>query len=361
MRLDKICISRSATKVSAIILVLFLSVTTCNATPHKPATHTVTFACFPLAVPVSVLSETLRHDRILERNLKQQGIKIVFQPFARGNETMALIRNNSIDAVAFGDMPTIEATVTGKMQIIGLAKHGYSSIIGPKGAQMRDLRHKRVGNATASTGHYALLQALNSAGIHENDVTIVPMNLNEMQSALVDGKIDAFAAWEPVPTATLQAHPNSYGVLHRQVSLVYFLLSQQLIETRPEAAKEVSAALVRAIRWLRKNNSNLAKASEWAQNGITAYAGKPADISIEEISRITRNELLDMPRIPQLPLNESNKNSLLSKEFAFMKHLNKLPATASWQQVNQSIHRELMEEILKKPARYEINRFDYAP
>lgn len=330
------------------------------AAQQTHAAQAVTFAYFPLAVPVSVLGETIRRDRILERNLKQMGIQLTFQPFARGNETMELIRANKIDAVAFGDMPTIEACVVGRMQIVGLAKHGYSAIVGPKGLQIRDLRKKRIGNATASTGHHALLQALAGAGINENDVTIVPMNLHEMQPALADGRIDAFAAWEPIPTATLQAYPNRFAILHRQVSLVYFLVSDQLVVKAPGAAKELTAALIRATRWLKKSNRHLTIAATWARNGMASFSGRPAEISTEEIIRITRSELLDIPGVPQLPLSETSGETLLAKEFSFMKRLGKLPANASWERVNLSFHRELMVDLLKHQSEYALNRFEYA-
>lgn len=359
MLLDTFNRTRSFSLIALLILLSFA--TGASARSSRPDHHTVRFASFPLAVPVSVLTQTIAHDRILEQNLRKHGMQIVFIPFAHGNDAMEQIRNHGVDAVAFGDMPTIEAVVTGKMRIVGLAKHGHATIIGPKGSTIRDLRKKRIGNATASTGHYALLQALNSAGISESEVTIVPMNLNEMQNALVSGRIDAFSAWEPVPTLTLKAHPHSYGMLHRQVSRVYFLQSEQLLETNPEAANQISAAVVRAIRWLKKSRANLHQASEWTRSGMSSYTGRQTEVTVDEIARITTAEMLEVSGIPQLPMNESSKDSLLSKEFEFMKKLNKLTHNSTWNQVNQSIHREQLAAILKNPVRYEINRFDYAP
>ena len=327
----------------------------------QPPPYTATFAYFPLAVPVSVLGETLKRDRILERNLRRLGVQLRFQPFARGQEAMSLIRANRVDAVAFGDMPTIEACVTGRMQIVGLAKQGYSSIVAPKGTRLNDLKKKRIGNATASTGHYALLQALGSIGMSEHDLTIMPLNLHEMQPALEQGQIDAFAAWEPIPSATLQANPGRFTVLHRQVSLVYFLLSQQLLDKHPEAGAELTAALIRSIRWMKKSERNLETAANWSRNGMSTFIGKTAEVSLQEIKRITTEELLDIPGIPQLPGTDSGSETLLAKEFSFMQRQHKLPPNAGWEQVRKSFNRKLMVDILKQPASFALNRFEYAP
>jgi len=351
------------TLIVLLLLALLLPVDICQAqtVSKRPATQELIFAYFPMAVPASVLGETIKRDRLLERNFRRHGVKLTFRPFNRGNETMGLIKNNQIAAVAFGDMPTIEACVIGKMLIVGQAKHGYSIIVGPKGSHMRDLRTKRIGNATGSTGHYALLQALASADIPEHHVTIVPMQLHEMQPAIAAGKIDAFAAWEPIPSATLQAYPNRFDMLHRQVSLMYILVSQQLAESRPEAANELAAAFIRALRWLRQSSTHVTTASKWAQQGMVAFSGKPSTISIDEIARITRSEMLDIIGLPQLPLKDSNGALLLSREFDFMQKHGWVPSTARWEQVQQSFKRELMVQLLKKPAKYGLNRFDYAP
>lgn len=352
----------TVTRCCCALTILLMTVsTTVWAGPADRQAEELIFAYFPMAVPASVLGEAIKRDRILERNLARHGIRLAFKPFNRGNETMELIKKNQVAAVAFGDMPTIEACVIGRMLIVGQAKHGYSLIVGPKGAHVRDLRNKRIGNAPGSTGHYALLQALASANIPEQSVTIVPMQLHEMQSALVAGKIDAFAAWEPIPSATLQAYPNRFDILHRQVSLMYILISQRLAESTPEAANELTAAFIRAFRWLRQSATHLRTASHWAQQGMAAFSGKPATVSIEEIARITRSEMLDIIGIPQLPHRDSSGALLLSQEFDFMQKNGLLPTTARWEQVQQSFRRDLMAEILKKPVKYGLNRFDYAP
>ncbi len=333
------------------------------ATSGSPAKHQLTeltFAYFPLAVPISVLGETMRRDRILNKNLARFGFKLHFKPFAKGNDVQPLIRNGSIAAVSFADMPTIEAASTSDMLILGLIKQSYSAVVAPAGTQTRSLRGKRIGNAFGSTSHYALLQALSSVGLEEKDVTLVPMETSQMLDALENGTIDAFAAWEPTPAAALKKYPGWYTQINRQVSYSFFLLSGDLARTRPEVAREISAALVRAINWLKESNSNLMVASRWALHLMKDFTGKSSALNDRDIAGITRNDLLDIAGAPAIPKNFSHKGSLLFKEFDFLVQLGELPPNASRQRLEKSFSSSLLNDVISAPARYALKRYDYA-
>lgn len=323
--------------------------------------HEATFAYFPSAVPISVLAETMRRDRILHKNLSKLGITLSFHPFAKGNDVLPLIRERRIAAVSVADMPAIEAAITGDMLIIGLAKQSYSSIVAPISTQVRELRKKRIGNAHGSTSHYALLQALASAGLTERDVTLVPMAVGDMPEALALGRIDAFAAWEPIPTVALKKYPGRFAQIGRQTSYSFFLISNDLNRSHPDAAREITAGLIRAIRWLKKSESNLLKASHWALVGAQNFAGRLASLNEQDIARITHSDLLDLPGTPIIPSTLTSERSLLLKEFDFLKQIGKLPASTGRDRLMTSFRAELISEIVGLPSKYDLNRFDYAP
>jgi len=325
----------------------------------QPPTE-LTYAYFPLAVPISVLGETMKRDLILKRNLAKQGFHLSFKPFAKGNDIQPLIREGQISAVSFADLPTIEAASTSDMLILGFVKQSYSAVVAPQGTQVRDLRHKRIGNAYGSTSHYALLQTLSSVGLDERDVTLVPMETSQMLEALENNRIAAFAAWEPTPAAALKKHPGRFVQISRQTSYAFFMLSGTLASTHPEAAREITAALVRAIHWLKESNANLLTASRWAQAGALAFTGKPFPLADTDIARITRTDLLDVASAPVIPKGITGSNSLLIKEYDFLRKIGKLPAGASRQRLEQSFSSNLLHELLAAPARYGLNRYNYA-
>lgn len=349
-----------------IRLLLFLSLLlalpirgTAAPRPAQTGQTELTFAYFPLAVPISVLGETMQRDRILQRNLARQGVKLAFKPFAKGNDVIPLVREGRLAGVSVSDMPAIEAVIAGDMRILGFTKQSYSAIVAPRGTQFRNLRAGRIGNAYGSTSHYALLQALAAAGMSERDVILVPMNANDMLDALEAGKIDAFAAWEPVPADALLRYPGKYAQISRQTSYAFFLLSDSLIRSRPETAREITAALVRAIRWLKKREANLLTACRWVLSGVQAFTGRPSPLNEQAIAKITHDDLLDVPGAPSIPAQLAAEGSLLLKEFEFLKKIGKLPADASRERITQSFDARMMKEVINQPARYALNRFEY--
>lgn len=346
-----------------VLLVLSLSPAGAEAASDRrdpSRKKTVNFVYFPMAVPVAVLGETVKRDRVLQRALERAGCGIRFTTLPKGIEILPLVRNNEVDATIISDMPGIEATTIGDGLIAGTVKRSFSSVVARNQTLLGNLRRKKIGNVFGSTSHYALLQALAAANLTESDVSIVEMELTRMPDALAEGKIDAFAAWEPVPTAAMKKYPGRFAVIHRQVSLGFFLLSERLLRENPAAADAVSASLIRAVRWLKKGK-NLEKASSWALAGMTSFSGKPSPLSVFDIADITRSDLLEVPAAPMIAAAEKEGGGALSRAFDFLEAIGKLPPQASREKFLQRIRPDLLPRLLADRTRYRLNTFDYAP
>lgn len=320
----------------------------------------LTVAYFPMAVPVAVLGETMKRDRVLQKALAREGCRVEFRKMSKGTDALLLIRQNQLDAVMFSDMPAIEAATLDGMLIAGTVKRSYASVVARNGIVLESLRRKKIANIFGSTSHYALLQALGSARLSEKDVTLVPTEVNQMAEALANGKIDAFAAWEPVPTAALKEYPGQFNVIHRQVSLSFFLMDQKLVDEHPAVADALGSALIRSVRWMKKE-SNLAAASRWAIDGMREFSGSASSLSAADISRITRTDLLNVPAAPLISLAEKDSTSALGREFQFLKSIGKLPPHASNELFQKNIRPDLLQRLMAKPRYHQLSRFDYAP
>lgn len=343
------------------ILLASLAATASAESPPARQLKELTFAYFPMAVPVAPLGEVMQRDLILQGNLAKQGFKIRFLPLAKGKDAVALIRQRQLDGVNFSDLPTIETIATGEMQVLGFVKQSFSAVVAPSATQVKDLRKKRIGTVPGSTSHYALLHALQSAGIKEQEVTLVTMEAIDLIDAMATGKVDAVAGWEPTPTAILGKYPGRFSLIHRQVSNSYFLLSNDLLHQQPTAAREIAAALLRAIRWLKKSNANLTTASNWTLQSMARLTGKPPQLTAREIAQITINDLLSVPGAPLLPATEGSEHSPLARLFQFMKSQGQLPATAHWNTAHANINHALLKEISAQPVKYRLQVFSYAP
>lgn len=349
--------------IALLLLVLLLPANICQAqSAAKGAAPTeLVFAYFPMAVPVAPLGEVLRRDQILKNRLAKQGVTIRFMALNKGKEAVELLRQHKLDAVSFSDLPLIESMAQADIQVLGIVKQSFSAVVAPRGTQVRELRRKRIGTVPGSTSHYALLQALQAADIKEQDVTLVAMEAVELPDALAKGRVDAVAAWEPTPTVIMTNHPDRFSLIHRQSSYSYFVLSSRLLEKQTAAARELSAALVRAVRWLKKSPVNLDKASQWTLEGVTSLTGKPPRLTAAEVAKITNSDLLAIPGAPLLPAGEGKNGSPLNRTFLFMQQQGQVPANLSWQTISNRMHPATLREVSADPSRYMLNQFSYAP
>lgn len=311
----------------------------------------------PLGVPSGVLSSIMRRDRILLEKLKGMGNPLLTYPFQRGADMLPALADGRLDAALLGDMPTLLAAASGNVLIIGLVKQSPTAIVARGGAQVGTLAGKRIAYVEASSAHQTLLQGLSSAGLSEKDVKLVPMRVDEMPSALARGEIEAFAAWEPAPSIAL-AQSDINRIVFRGSSTDYFVISPEAARRLPQAVNVLVAAYVRAIEWLRLSQRNQEKAAQWVKDDAEAFSGKKSDISPAQIARITRRELLNIPSAPRIIVNPRAQPPLKGA-FDFLKGLGKLPADASWANVESAMDNDILADILADTRHFETGRFDY--
>ena len=312
-----------------------------------------------LATPMSVLGEVMRRDRILMRAAEQQKIEFRFHPFEKGVDSLPPLLVGQLDGAMPTDVVALEAIGNSDLILLGYVRQSFSTVVGPRGATIADLKGKRIGNAKGTSGHSTLLQGLAGAGLSESDVTLVQMNVRDMTEALTTGKIDAFAAWEPTPSTVLRTYPNRFSSLHKQISPAYLVVSRKLGQDNPEAVRLLAASLHRAVRWMQKSRSNLTTASAWTIEAMFRFTKVRQEITEKEIAALTRADLLDIAGAPLIPANESENNSGLWRTFQFFKKSGKLPADLSWQKVQSSFDREHTPAVIANAKRYKLDEFDY--
>jgi NitT/TauT family transport system substrate-binding protein len=313
----------------------------------------------PLGYPTGVLGAVLRRDRIFRAELGRLGIGFSALPFRRGPDMVPYLGGGRLEAGLLGDMPTLAAALREPVWVVGLAKQTFTSVVSREAAQMAALRGQRVGYAEGSSAHYALLQGLTSAGLSEKDVELVPMGVDEMPDALAQGRIAAFAAWEPAPAVALE-RSVAHRVVFRSPSSDFLVVSRSFEARHPEAVRHLAAALARAVAWLRQNNANLERAVRWTLADGEQLSGRPGGLGMQQAIRIVRRELLDVPSAPKVPASAEGE-SPLQGQFRFLQQIGKIPSTAAWDRVAGAFAYRGLEEALAAPERYRIGVFDYDP
>lgn len=318
----------------------------------------VDFGTQPLAVPIGVISEVMQHDQILKKALAERGWEFRSHGFLKGSDANFFFQRSDLDLAVAGDWPTITFAAHHDIVVVGLAKQGFSSIVSKNVSRLKDLKGKRIGAALGTTSHYGLLVALESVGLKETDVTLIPLENNEVGEALAQGRVDAFAAWEPTVSNTLRMHPEC-KVVQRFLNNSYLYFSRNFLKTNPEIAELLMAAYVRALRWMRQSDTNLMQAVGWNLAAGERLLGKPTGLSPQDIAKTTADDMLKIVQSPAVPRQDLVENGSIRRIFTFLQRQGKIPANVAWERIAASFDRTLIDKILADPKKYHLLEYDY--
>lgn len=316
------------------------------------------FGTQPLAVPIGVISEVIQHDRILKKTLAERGWDFRSHGFLKGTDVNFFFQRGDLDLAVAGDWPTIAFAANHDILVVGLAKQGFSAIVSKNVSRLEDLKGKRVGVALGTTAHYGLLVALESVKLKETDVTLIPLENNEVGEALAQGRVDAFTAWEPIVSNTLRMHPE-FKVMQRFLNNSYLYFSKDFLKTNPEVAELLVAAYVRALRWMRQNDANLMQAVGWNLASGERLLGKPTGLSPQDVARTTVDDILKIARSPSVPRQDLTENGSIRRIFAFLQKQGKIQADIPWEKIAASFDRTLLDKVLADPKKYQLFEYNY--
>lgn len=324
-----------------------------------PVENVINFGIQPFNTPAGQITETMKRDLILRDALAEIGMEIRFYEFLQDDEINFFLKQGKLHAGVGGDLPAIIAAATFGVVIPSLIQHGFTSIVAGHSMRLRELKGKRVGYAFGSHDYYALVKALESDGLSEKDVNLIPVKAFRMPEALSKGAIDAFAACEPIPTITVMNYRGS-TVIHRILSSGYLYFSHSFSEKHPKAMHQIVAAEIRALRWLRKDRENLLEASRWALMATEKLSGHDAGISVEQNAYLAMEDLLGLTSVPFIPINDLAPNGSLPRQHEFLRAKEKIPSSSEWDTIQGSFDRQIINDLLLNQKKYHLDEFKYS-
>jgi len=318
----------------------------------------IVLASQPLGILHSVLPEVMRRDRILKRILQSNQLELRIFPFFNGPDINHYMRQGNIDMAMAGDFPTLSIASTTNVQVIAFVKRDKASIVSHnKYSTLHELVGKRVASPAGTSSHLGLLVVLEAAGLQETDVKMVPMDISLLTSALVKRDIDAFAGWEPIPTAAISEN-RELKIISQFLNTDFFYWTGDFARQKPEISLHFLTAYVRAINWLNENDGNLTLGAKWSISGTTSFLGKKSTLSFPQFKRQIRQNL-KLIGSGAIPPDEFTKGSYLNRAFNLLKKKNLLPIDSQWKKVENSLKSSLVNEVLTNPRKYKVKEFDY--
>ncbi len=313
----------------------------------------------PMAYPLAFVSATMQRDLLLRDDLRKLGVELRVHPFRKGNDMVKLFGQGKLEWAFLGDMPTVNTLVWTPTVVVGLGKRNFSSVVSRTAPQIDALRGKRIAYSPGSSSHLVLMRGLKSAGIAESAVTLVAMEPGQMPQALESGAVDAFSAWEPTPTISLQRNAANRPIF-RGMSTDWVVASEPFVRTHAPVALALTAAYARAVLWMRAANANLERAASWVLSDGEAFTGEARSITVAKAMDIARKDLLDVPGAPAVPAKVDGVPPL-TREFEFLQDLGRLPPEAKASQVTQALAYDALRQVQAAPKVHRVHQFSYEP
>lgn len=326
--------------------------------PFGKSDEVIDFATQPLAVPTGVVAELLQRDRVLAAELESQGLELRFHSFFSGTDINYFLKRGDLDVAVSGDMPTLQAAAEYDIIISAIVKQNFTCMVADDFLLLQDIKGKRIGCPLGTSAHYSLLKALDYVQLDEKDIIIKPMDIDRLPEALAKGEIDAFVAWEPVPTIALTRYPH-FKIIYRNLSTSFLVFSKKLYERHPRAVYLINAALVRGMRWMCLSEENLLQAAQWSIAVADRFSGKKIQLSLPQMAQILVGGLLSITDSPLIPLSILRQGGNLEETFLFLKNLDKIPDHITWEKIYQTFDQQIIKTIISQPLQYKLDLFDY--
>jgi sulfonate transport system substrate-binding protein len=228
-----------------LLLMAALVLAACQST-DKPAAIRLDYATYN---PVGLL---LKDKGYLEEALAKDGIKVEWTTSLGSNKALEFLSSSSVDFGSTAGAAALLAKANGNpiRAVYVYSKPEWTALVTRKDtgiASIADLKGKKVAVTRGTDPFVFLLRALDSAGLSERDIELVPLQHPDGKAALERGDVDAWAGLDPLmATSELQNGTqlffrkpdwNTYGVLN---------VREEFATRYPEHVKTVLAAYEQA-------------------------------------------------------------------------------------------------------------------
>lgn len=138
-----------------------------------------------------------------------------------------------------------------------------------------DLRGKTVATELGAVDHFLLLLALDRAGMKESDINFVNMSVNDAAPALIAGRLDAVAVWQPFLSQITTSGQGKVLFDSKQAPGMIpdlLVVKSELAQRRPEDVKKILRAWYKALDYWQQNPDDaIAIMARWAETTVAEY------------------------------------------------------------------------------------------
>ena len=194
-----------------------------------------------------------------------QDIRLV--EYSTATRVIKAFRNSAIHAAALTLDEILllhEREVEVKIILICDISQGGDAILARPGfPTLKKLKGRRIGVEHTALGAYVLTRAMQLSGMFKKDVKIIPLEVDEHESAYLKGEVDAVVTFEPVKSRLLDAGARLIFD-SRQISgeiVDALIVSPEVLRDRRPQLKKLLSGWFRTLRYMNENPKAAAKMS----------------------------------------------------------------------------------------------------
>ena len=209
----------------------------------------------------------LKTKKNLDERLKAEGVSVEWLLFPAGPQLLEAMNAGSIDFGHTGEAPPIFAQAAGAPLVYAANEPPNpkgEAIIVLKDSQIKDvagLKGKTVAFNKGSNVHYLLVEALKAGGLQYSDIKPAFLPPADARAAFEQGKVDAWAIWDPFYTAAKRA--TGARILKDGEGLVanreFYLATKTFAEQQPDRLKAILEEIQKIDDWAVSQPTEVAK------------------------------------------------------------------------------------------------------
>ena len=202
----------------------------------------------------------------------EEGFNVRLVEFADGPTIIAAMENGSIDMGYIGP-GAHKLCINGRAKIFMLSQIGNAdAVLVRKSSGINtyaDLKGKKVGYSSGTSSEMILQYALEEAGLTMKDIQAYEMEVSSLVSAMIQGSIDACAAWSPSTGVIIKACDGDVYSLcsnstfaHRSVSPASWIVTSDYYAKNADVVLRFTRALYKAMDYA-SNPDNFEQVAKW--------------------------------------------------------------------------------------------------
>lgn len=312
----------------------------------------------PLSFPSGTVPTVMMHDQWLKKQLADRGVIMKFHPFFDGNEANSFLFSGQVEMLWAGDMPTINAAARSSIVVTAQVKNAFTSVVARNLNTVEQLKGRRIGYAHGSTAHQVLLHGLQLYHVDEKEVQLVRLPVNRLIGALQEGSIDAFTAWEPIPTLAMEKIKDM-TVLYRAMTQSYLYFAKSFADAYPDLLKMLTAANLRAVRWLGQTQENMRQGCRWHIALAEDLIEESYPVTVAQCVAIVQRDLIDPLPMTELSMDNLKPGGTIDQQMIFLQYIGTLNTEIDSSKIAAAFNPNILQEIVRDQVAWKVNEFHY--